>query len=192
MKTEVFVAADWWASKIVQHDLTQEQLTKFKTELRHQLFLKYEGHWYKDDPLRGNAYRSITFDKQRNQIDDVLLAAAKAATINNLSQRLGPCGVIMWVDPGEVAVQYFSKQGTLATLYKEQPNNNNNGTLIAPASNLTSSPTAATPGKYTSWVVKNSSNNNNVNMYQVCAQQEERTTPNQMSNSNKDNMLMAF
>eukprot|EP01103_Thecamoeba_quadrilineata_P021368 TRINITY_DN97_c0_g1_i1.p1 TRINITY_DN97_c0_g1~~TRINITY_DN97_c0_g1_i1.p1 ORF type:complete len:147 (-),score=26.45 TRINITY_DN97_c0_g1_i1:208-648(-) len=106
MMKEIKVAARWWASQLKKNKHTPKQIKSFEKELQKHLFNKYKGHWYNHDPLKGHAYRSILFDDRNRIVDEVLLESALAAKIPDIVDQLAlSCGLIMWVDPGQVSIR---------------------------------------------------------------------------------------
>eukprot|EP01114_Cavostelium_apophysatum_P013950 TRINITY_DN3488_c0_g1_i1.p1 TRINITY_DN3488_c0_g1~~TRINITY_DN3488_c0_g1_i1.p1 ORF type:complete len:161 (-),score=22.04 TRINITY_DN3488_c0_g1_i1:147-629(-) len=106
MKQECEAASYWWTQQLnsnVAPILSQEQISIFQKSLAEILEDKYLNHWYLDDPERGSAFRSISYDNR--VIDHVLLESAARAKIPNIKSRLQQ-EVIMWVDPNLIQVQY--------------------------------------------------------------------------------------
>ena len=100
---EIEAAADWWAKTLDKTHLPNEQVELFKDSLVELLFAKMWGHWWVENPLRGNAYRSLIYDQ--HNIDKIILKAAQKAFISNIHKRLPTDGFVMWVDPGSVSVK---------------------------------------------------------------------------------------
>ena len=97
---EVHHAAQWWSSKMTQHDLAASEVQAFEQAVRNGLLNKCKGHWYPSDPLRGSGHRSLVNDIST---DPVFLTAAAEVRIRDIGTRL-PRGV-MWVNPSSVKVQ---------------------------------------------------------------------------------------
>jgi len=106
MKKEIEAASWWWTSQLnvnIAPPLTKDQLLTFHKSLCGIMEEKYSGHWYADEPNRGEAFRSIMFEK--NIIDNILLESAQRAKITSLRSRI-KTECIMWVDPQTVKIQY--------------------------------------------------------------------------------------
>jgi hypothetical protein len=84
---------------------------------------RYVGHWYSEQPERGHAYRSIWFAKQNGIVDNILIQAAREAGIVNIKDRL-QTDVIMWCDPGMIAVCYHNSSNKHHVIYEGSSNNN--------------------------------------------------------------------
>jgi len=85
--------------KLVEKMLSPDQLSKFGERLTELLCEKYSSHWDPQQPLRGNAYRSIMVTK--GFIDPILLLSAKHAGVT-FDPRWIPSDFIIWIDPNEV------------------------------------------------------------------------------------------
>jgi len=97
---EVAQAAQWWSSKMRQHDLAISQVQAFETGVRNGLMNRCTGHWYPTEPLRGSGHRSLVNDISS---DPIFLAAAAHVHIKDISGRLPRA--VMWANPGSVKVQ---------------------------------------------------------------------------------------
>jgi hypothetical protein len=117
MKLEIDAAAQWFAGYLCRYGLNTELADRFKNCLAKQLELKFQNHWYEDQPLRGNAYRSVTVDK-RSKMDGLLEKAASEASVPDLSNQLGPLSFVMWIDPFEVAVRFFGIVSDTQVVYR--------------------------------------------------------------------------
>jgi len=131
MKSELRAAAEWWATVISKIGLVNEtvQMAKFQSTLQHLMELRYTGHWYENQPWRGNAFRSVSVCRKSKpiQIDNMLTVAAQSANILDLTARLMPIytTITMWVDPGECTVRYTmsgAKHETTLILYSRSNN----------------------------------------------------------------------
>ena len=97
---EIHVAAQWWSSKLTQHDLANSEVQAFENAVRTGLQSKCNGHWYPNDPLRGSGHRSLVNDIST---DPIFLAAAAEVRIRDIGTRLPKA--VMWVNPSCVKVQ---------------------------------------------------------------------------------------
>lgn len=97
-------AAKWWVaqlrkSKEKNANLDAQLLEKFQRALCEEMRRKYKGHWYKDKPRRGSAYRSISFD---HRMDPLLQRAAATCGMRDLPYLLKAARHrIVFVNPGE-------------------------------------------------------------------------------------------
>uniref|UniRef100_A0AAY4CDH2 Anti-proliferative protein domain-containing protein n=1 Tax=Denticeps clupeoides TaxID=299321 RepID=A0AAY4CDH2_9TELE len=80
---------------------------KFAVALTSVLFESYKGHWYPDNPARGQAFRCLRMNKSCAQ-DPVLQQACRQSDIDYDDLGL-PREITIWVDPGEVSCRYGEK-----------------------------------------------------------------------------------
>jgi len=117
MKEESESAASWWAQQLNKLSsssssnppptLPNEIVQSFQKSLAHLLRQKYQGHWYPENPLRGNAFRSIFLLPPLGKLDNLLVQAAHLAGVPDLLERIPQCQELtMWVDPGSVIVKF--------------------------------------------------------------------------------------
>eukprot|EP01129_Flabellula_baltica_P000826 TRINITY_DN10771_c0_g1_i1.p1 TRINITY_DN10771_c0_g1~~TRINITY_DN10771_c0_g1_i1.p1 ORF type:complete len:214 (-),score=43.41 TRINITY_DN10771_c0_g1_i1:75-680(-) len=101
---EIQVAADWWSALFFDNF---EMRNYFGGILSGILFDRYKMHWYPQVPHRGQAFRSIAFDKFANKIDSAFVEAARVANvdISPYVKGIQLDEIIMWVDPGSVVVK---------------------------------------------------------------------------------------
>ena len=97
---EIHIAAQWWSSKLTQHDLANSEVLAFEHAVRTGLQSKCNGHWYPNNPLRGSGHRSLVNDIST---DPIFLAAAAEVRIRDIGTRLPKA--VMWVNPCCVKVQ---------------------------------------------------------------------------------------
>jgi len=97
---EIKSACNYLASLPRQGALTAEQRKSFSDALADLLIQKYQNHWYLDNPLRGNGYRSIII--LDHFIDPMIMEAASRANIGNISELM-PTELYLWIDPFEVS-----------------------------------------------------------------------------------------
>mmetsp|Transcript_20789 Transcript_20789/g.32568 ORF Transcript_20789/g.32568 Transcript_20789/m.32568 type:complete len:201 (+) Transcript_20789:67-669(+) len=97
---EICVAALWWSREMMQHDLHHSEVSAFENALREQLLRRCEGHWYPAEPLRGSGHRCVINDFS---VDPLLVKAAEASRIRNISSRLPRAQ--LWLNPGSVKVK---------------------------------------------------------------------------------------
>jgi hypothetical protein len=102
MKKEIKAASSWWRGQLAKKITVVKQLEEFQRHFEDMLQSRYEGHWYVSDPLRGSAFRSISFDQR---LDPLLTRTAKAAGIENIEILLSHVRYqVMFVNPGCVKV----------------------------------------------------------------------------------------
>jgi hypothetical protein len=112
---EVASAAKWWASRMRQHDLSQQELNTFEQALRIGIEARCDGHWYPSDPRRGSGHRSVVNDLT---IDPLLTSAAATARIRDVASRLPRA--VLWINPGGVRVQVEGERAP-QVVYPEAP-----------------------------------------------------------------------
>lgn len=113
MRSEISAAANWWSTQL--HDaaphFSAEKVELFNVSLKIAMFHKFGAHWYEEEPLKGQAYRSLMVT--RSFVDSLVLEAAEKAKIGfvgDLLQKI--CGdATMWVDPRTVEVRVEAKSG---------------------------------------------------------------------------------
>lgn len=105
---EVKVSCQWWRTQLAtaRSAPPESALDAFETSLAAALDARLQGHWHTDNPIRGQAHRSISLHRTARP-DPVLLKAAHAASINKLFDYFNAdvLEVTMFIDPCEVAVQ---------------------------------------------------------------------------------------
>eukprot|EP01128_Nolandella_sp_AFSM9_P008754 TRINITY_DN542_c0_g1_i1.p1 TRINITY_DN542_c0_g1~~TRINITY_DN542_c0_g1_i1.p1 ORF type:complete len:224 (-),score=40.91 TRINITY_DN542_c0_g1_i1:469-1119(-) len=103
------VAARWWRDLLAKHGSVSEGMADiFYDHLVVRIARHVSEHWYPEEPLRGQAYRSISVDTQ-NDIEKILLDAANKSRIH--IQNCWPKKVqhlVMWIDPGEVVIKIYN------------------------------------------------------------------------------------
>lgn len=128
MKQEISAALDLLTSYIQRFgSIKEESIEQFRTELEKVLLERYQGHWYAgknnwstlgflftinfrfffiiDKPIKGQAYRSLEFNKENNLCD---------ANVAQVCRQLGftpdLLGIrhelTLWIDPCEISIRY--------------------------------------------------------------------------------------
>jgi len=104
---ELLTAVTYWATALLKHDKTVPnwKIKTFQEELFLGLKRRCEGHWYPEDPNRGQGYRALICAER---VDTLLLEALKKAQLSTFDLRQ-ICGdeVVMYVDPGNVSIRQF-------------------------------------------------------------------------------------
>jgi hypothetical protein len=104
---ELIAAATFWARHLALcvKTATHTQIKSFRDTLLDGIKKRVEGHWYDDDPTKGQGYRALICAES---IDRLLLEAAKQAQLSVDFRKLFPNEVVMYIDPGNVSVKYFT------------------------------------------------------------------------------------
>ncbi|CAF0748642.1 unnamed protein product [Didymodactylos carnosus] len=104
MKQEINAALDLIVSYVQRFGKVKEtNLNEFRTNLEKSLLEKYEGHWYIEKPMRGQAYRSLVFTK-KNECDPIVTQACEKAAFNSILLGIQH-DITIWVDPKEVTIR---------------------------------------------------------------------------------------
>jgi len=106
---ELGIAVAYWKNLLATSkvaSLPSDALSAFEKTLLQHLGERVRGHWFPENPIRGQAHRSISLHRHARP-DPMLLKAAAAAKIRNLFNFFTEdvTEITMFVDPGEVAVQ---------------------------------------------------------------------------------------
>jgi len=120
---EFDAAVGWWKTQLKPVLCNDEAITKFECSLRRCILDKLSFHWFPDTPRKGQAYRSISLDRI-GRLDPILRTACHEAKISNIFEYFPYVdAIIMWIDPGEVAVKtfwHYAKSGTEEIVYKKE------------------------------------------------------------------------
>mmetsp|Transcript_496 Transcript_496/g.951 ORF Transcript_496/g.951 Transcript_496/m.951 type:complete len:169 (+) Transcript_496:59-565(+) len=120
MREEVMAAGRWWMENIDKSGLAEAHLTHFRSALEEQLLVKFDGHWYPNDPRRGSGFRAIVYDAR---IDNVLVNAADESGVPDIHDRAPRA--IVWANPGEVKVCTLNDE-RMMIIYKEDGSSSTN------------------------------------------------------------------
>src|SRR5690606_30831235 len=101
--------------------LSRDQIMMFQKSLSKILEVRYGGHWYMEEPDRGHAFRSISYEN--GKVDRLLQEAGRSASISSLEQRRAS-ELILCIDPGHVSVNYRHSH-TVHVLCDSQTGTNN-------------------------------------------------------------------
>lgn len=122
---EFYAAAGFWAKKISSHlrTLPYTQIQNFQEILLEGIKKRIEGHWYTDNPSKGQGYRALTCAES---IDGLLLEAMRGAQLPNIDfRKMFPSEIVMYIDPGNVSIKYFtpnSRHSSVHTIYPVSEN----------------------------------------------------------------------
>ncbi|KAL3885952.1 hypothetical protein ACJMK2_025983 [Sinanodonta woodiana] len=115
MKEEIAAAVVFLTSFIRKNDsIPKEKADEFSDRLSELLVEKYKGHWYADNPHKGQGYRCIRVN-QTDPIDPVLKTAATLCGLKYSDLRL-PLELSVWVDPQEVSCRFGETHGSIGPL----------------------------------------------------------------------------
>lgn len=87
-------------------------LTIFESEFIKELTRHYQGHWYEDDPLRGSAYRAITYD---HRLDTLFIKIGQQLDMNQQKMEQALISArfsVMFINPGQVKVANLALTNT--------------------------------------------------------------------------------
>ncbi|KAM4015036.1 protein BTG3-like [Anomaloglossus baeobatrachus] len=102
MYEEVKLGASYVVRLLNRHQkLDDDQVKRFTETLTSILCEKFEGHWYPDNPQKGQAYRCIRIEHSLVVDDSVLLACIRSGL--RCSQLAFPRNMSIWIDPQEVS-----------------------------------------------------------------------------------------
>lgn len=151
---ELHMSVKWWRAQLAtttpsKARLSIDTLNKFENALSSLLEERLQGHWHPENPIQGQALRSVSLHRHARP-DPVLVKAAKAAAIplkSLLSFIHGDINELtLFIDPGEVAVHTlfrYSKsiQETIVWSAPDRSRKTQPSTISA----STSSPSSAAP-----------------------------------------------
>ncbi|XP_029375372.1 protein BTG3 [Echeneis naucrates] len=105
MRREI-AAVVFFLKRLVKKEgkLESHKVELFVERLAVALQEKFRGHWYPENPCKGQAYRCIRVNKFHRQ-DPELLRACKESGVQYNDLGL-PQELTLWVDPGEVCCRY--------------------------------------------------------------------------------------
>ncbi|XP_062340957.1 protein BTG3 [Osmerus eperlanus] len=108
MKKEI-AAVVFFLKRLIRkaEKLEIEQVEQFVERLTVALQEKFRGHWYPDNPSRGQAYRCIRVNRLQKE-DPELKRACQECGVHYGDLGL-PHEITLWVDPGEVCCRYGEK-----------------------------------------------------------------------------------
>jgi hypothetical protein len=101
---ELRSAVTYWVSALLNHD-KQTPLWKmqiFQDELFRGLRKRIDGHWYPDNPDRGQGYRALLCAER---VDGLLQGALYKAGLAEVDFRTSDQHMVMYIDPGNVSLR---------------------------------------------------------------------------------------
>ncbi|XP_028292877.1 protein BTG3-like [Gouania willdenowi] len=105
MRAEIAEVVSFLKSLVkLKNNVKAEKIDLFGKRLAVVLQEKFEGHWYPENPSKGQAYRCIRVNNLHQQ-DPELLRACRESGIKYSDLGL-PWEITLWVDPGEVCGRY--------------------------------------------------------------------------------------
>ncbi|CAM4745689.1 unnamed protein product [Rotaria magnacalcarata] len=105
MKNEINAALDLLVAYVQRFgSIKDENIEEFQSHLQQNLLQRYQGHWYPDKPAKGQAYRSLEFNKENDYCDLIV-----SQICNDLGFAPSLLGIrhelTLWIDPYEVTIR---------------------------------------------------------------------------------------
>ncbi|CAL9685923.1 unnamed protein product [Knipowitschia caucasica] len=104
MKKEIAIVIFFLKCYLKRSTQNSAKIDLFVERLAVALQDKFKGHWYPDDPSKGQAYRCIRINSLHRE-DPELQRACQESGIEYQELKL-PQELTLWVDPGEVCCRY--------------------------------------------------------------------------------------
>ncbi|KAM9771795.1 protein BTG3-like [Syngnathus typhle] len=122
MEKEITDAVFPLMKTLVSKKVEFQKTELFIQRLSFALQKKFEGHWYPENPSKGEAYRCIRVN-QYNRNDPELLRACHESGVEFCDLRL-PLDFTLWINPGEAFCRIGEENppfsvATVAAMYKE-------------------------------------------------------------------------
>ncbi|KTG42708.1 hypothetical protein cypCar_00016436 [Cyprinus carpio] len=117
MKKEI-AAVVFFLKRLIKkaEKLNGEKVDLFVERLTVALQEKYKGHWYPDNPSKGQAFRCIRVNRFHKEDTELLRACAESGV---QYKDLGlPKELTLWVDPGEVCCSLYMPVPQYGILYQ--------------------------------------------------------------------------
>lgn len=103
---ELNSAVEYWVSSLQRHDksLPVWKVQTFRDALFAGIRRRFEGHWYPEQPERGQGYRALLCAER---VDNLLLEALWKAGLTDVDFRkiANEQHMVMYIDPGHVALR---------------------------------------------------------------------------------------
>ncbi|XP_057709847.1 protein BTG3-like [Corythoichthys intestinalis] len=122
MEQEITDAVFPLMKTLVSKDVEYHKTEIFIEKLSFALQKKFKGHWYPENPTKGEAYRCIRVNRY-NSRDPELLKACHESGLQFCDLRL-PLDFTLWINPGEAFCRIGEDNppfsvATVAAMYKE-------------------------------------------------------------------------
>ncbi|XP_061524173.1 protein BTG3-like isoform X2 [Phycodurus eques] len=122
MEQEITDAVFPIMTTLVSKDVAFQKTELFIKRLSLALQKKFEGHWYPENPSKGEAYRCIRVNRH-NRNDPELLRACHESGLRFCDLRL-PLDFTLWINPGEAFCRIGEENppfsvATVAAMYEE-------------------------------------------------------------------------
>ena len=108
MKVEVACACEFLARMLMTRHVPYQFIRPFSQRLEELLTVRFENHWFPENPGKGSAYRCIRIN---GRMDPVVTEAAKVTGLTDIGSFL-PKEFTMWIDPSEVSYR-FGEDGSI-------------------------------------------------------------------------------
>lgn len=123
---EIHSAVTYWVETLLKQDkdISSWKLQTFREELFRGLRKRIEGHWYPENPERGQGYRALLCTER---VDGLLMEALFKAGIGSIDFRASDQHIVMYIDPGNVSLRispshvYSRRAETTHTLFPPSP-----------------------------------------------------------------------
>lgn len=101
---EIRSAVAYWVNALLNHDKEAPmwKIHIFQDDLFHGLRKRIDGHWYPENPDRGQGYRALLCAER---VDGLLQHALYRADLANVDFRTNDQHMVMYIDPGNVSVR---------------------------------------------------------------------------------------
>ncbi|XP_066507404.1 protein BTG3 [Hoplias malabaricus] len=108
MKKEI-AAVVFFLKRLIKkaEKLDTDKVDLFVEKLTMALQEKFRGHWYPDNPNKGQAFRCIRVNRFHKEDPELLWACAESGV--KYKDLALPKELTLWVDPGEVCCRYGEK-----------------------------------------------------------------------------------
>uniref|UniRef100_A0A8C5DHW1 B-cell translocation gene 3 n=1 Tax=Gouania willdenowi TaxID=441366 RepID=A0A8C5DHW1_GOUWI len=124
MRAEIAEVVSFLKSLVkLKNNVKAEKIDLFGKRLAVVLQEKFEGHWYPENPSKGQAYRCIRVNNLHQQ-DPELLRACRESGIKYSDLGL-PWEITLWVDPGEVSAPSWNPENMRSGMGASNPQPHN-------------------------------------------------------------------
>jgi hypothetical protein len=116
MQTEVTVGSNFILSYLY-NKLPRRRVNMFGEELEKYLKIKYQDHWFPDNPYRESGYRCIKISADNVDLTLIKAANDSGMVLQEILKTL-PSNMSLWMDPGEVSYR-LNEQGIVKIIYED-------------------------------------------------------------------------